>query len=373
MDYGFSEQESILRHQIRDFLGKESPRTLAKEIMVQKKLEYSPKLYQSMVDLGWFGAMIPEEYGGIGGSWIDTAILYEELGRALAFIPHYSSVVIGGQLIQTFGSDAQKEEFLPQIANGKIILAFALTEPLGGSELKLLTTKASADKNDYVLNGTKLFVDYTHVADYIITVAKLENGNGEGLFLVKNKEPGLTCTPLDTISGEKLSEVTLEGVRVPKEYLLSKLDGSEKFKEVLDRAKVLRCAEMVGNFQVIHDITVDYSKHRIEYDHPIGYFQTLQHKMVDMAIAIESMWCSVYNVAWLNSQGIRATKETAMLQLQAWQICDWLCMQAVHIHGAIGLSQEHDLSMYWMKAKSLQLNLDSLEFVKEVVAIELGI
>ena len=372
MEYRFSEQQEMFRNQIRDFLEKECPRTLVKEIK-QKKLDYTPELYHKMADLGWLGIMIPEEYGGIGGSWIDATILYEELGQALAPIPHHSSVVIGGQLIGAFGSDAQKEELLPQIAKGEIILAFALTEPESGSELKLLTTKANADGKGYVLNGTKLFVNYAHIANYIITVSQLADSNRVGVFLVKGQEPGLSCTPLDTLSGERLCEVTLEEVRVSKEYLLPKLDENEKLKEAILRTKVLRCAEMVGNFQTALDMTIDYSKQRIAYDHPIGFFQALQHKMVDMAIAIEGMRWLVYNTAWLNSQGIQATKEAMMLQLQAWQLCDWLCMQAIHINGAISLSQDHDLSMYWMRAKSMQLNLDSIESVKEVIAQEIGI
>lgn len=372
MEYRFSEQQKMVRNQVRDFLGRECPRTLVKEI-IQKKLDFSHELYHKMSDLGWLGIMIPKEYGGVGGSWVDSAIFYEELGRALTPVPHYDLIVIGSQLIEAFGSDAQKEEFLPQIANGKIVLVFALTEPQSGSKLKLLTTRANVDEEGYVLNGTKLFVNCAHIANYIITVSQLADSNRVGLFLVKGQAPGLNCTPLDTLSGERLCEITLEGVKVPKEHLLPKLDENEKLKEAILRTKVLRCAEMVGIVQTVLDMTIDYSKQRIEYDHPIGFFQALQHKMVDMAIAIEGMRWLVYYTAWLNSQSIRTTKETMMLQLEAWQVCDWLCAQAIHINGAISLSQDHDLSMCWMRAKSIQLNLDPIGLVKEVIVQEIGI
>jgi len=372
MEYRFSEQQKMIRSQVRDFLKKECPRTLVKET-IQNKLDYSHELYHKMSNLGWLGIMIPEEYGGVGGDWIDSAIFCEELGRALAPVPHYSSVVIGGQLIGAFGSDTQKEELLPQIASGKIVLAFALAEPQNGSELELLTTRANANKEGYILNGTKLFVNYAHIADYIITVAQLADSNKVGLFLVKRQEPGLSCTPLDTLSGERLCEITLEGVKVSQEHLLPKLDDNEKLGEAILRTKVLRCAEMVGIIQTALDMTIDYSKQRIEYDHPIGSFQALQHKMVDMAIATEGMRWLVYYAAWLNSQAIRANKETMMLQLEAWQICDWLCTQAVHINGAISLSRDHDLSMYWMRAKSIQLNLDPIGFVEQGIVQEIGI
>lgn len=372
MDYKFTEQQEMFRRQVRDFLRKECPVTLVREIE-EKKLDYSPELYRKMADLGWLGLMIPMKYGGVESNWVDTTIFYEEAGRALLPSPHYSSVILGGQLILAFGSEAQKQEFLPKIANGEIVLTLALTEPEAGSQLDLLTTKATPDKNVYVINGTKLFISYAHIADYIITVAREGDGNALSLFLVKKGSPGLNCVPLDTLSGERLCEVTFEKVKVSAEGLLGKVDQSEKLTEIVNKAKVMSCAEIIGGAQAALEMTVDYSKQRIAYDRPIGSFQALQHKMVDMAIAAEGTRWLVYYVAWLNSQGIPCANEMAMLHLQAGQLYSWLTSVAIHIHGTVSLVRDHDLTLYYRRAKAAQLNLGSAESLKEIIAQGVGV
>ncbi len=371
MDFKFNEEQEMLQRTVRDFLKKECPTTLVREIE-EKKLDYDKGLYHKMAELGLLGLMIPEEYGGTGGSWIEMAIFYEEAGRALLQSPHFSTVVLGGQTILTLGSEDQKRELLPKIAKGELIMALALTEPEAGSNLELLTTTAKPEDKGYVIDGDKLFIGNAHIADHLIVVSTGED-KGVMPFLVERGSPGLTCIPLDTLSGERLNEVIFEKVKVPKKNVLGEAIKGDKILGILNKAKIMSCAEMVGGAEVALEMTVEYSKQRVAFERPIGSFQALQHRMADMAVAIEGLKRFVYYVAWMNSVELPSTKESAMEQLLASQVYPSITSKAIHIHGTVSLAQEHDLTLYYRKAKALQLNLGFFDSHKEVIAKELGI
>ncbi len=370
MDFSFSEEQEMFRTSVRDFLQKECPRTLVREIEEQKK-DFSHDIYRKMADLGWLGIMIPDEYGGLGGNWVDMAIFYEEAGRALLQSPHLTTVVLGGQTLLSFGSEAQKSQLLPKIAKGEIIVTLALTEPDAGSNLALLATTAAPDNNDYIISGTKLFVPNAHLADYIITVARTKEGIM--LFLVPGKSEGLTCTPLDTFSWERLNEVVYEKVRVSGKNLLGELNRGEGIAEIVDKAKIMSCAEMVGGAQAALDMALDFSKQRMSLGRPIGTFQVLQHRMADMALAIDGARWLVYSVAWMNSEGVPCAKESAMAQLEAGRVYTYITFEAIHLHGGLAVMADHDLPLYYRRAKAAQLNLGFADSQREVIAKGLGL
>ena len=370
MDYGFSEEQEMFRKSARDFLQAECPRTLVRDIEEQKR-DYSPDVYRKMASLGWLGLCIPEEYGGVGGNWVDMAIFYEEIGRALLPSPHFSTIVLSAQAILASGREEQKSSLLPRIANGDIIVAFALTEPEAGANLELLSTSAIAKGGAYLINGTKLFISYAHLADYIITVA--QTGKDENsAFLVEKGSPGLMCFPMDSLGGERLCEVAYQGVEVPGGSLLGKLGNARGIIEVTEKAKVMSCLSMIGSAQVALEMAVDYAKQRIQFDVPIGSFQALQHKMVDMALAIEGVRWLGYNVAWLISEHIPCAMEMAMLNLKAGQACRFATAEAIQIHGGMGTMEAHDISLYFRRVKAAQLNLGYPEAHREIIAQHLG-
>ena len=372
MDFRFQEEQKIFQQMMRKFFKKECPNTLVREVD-EKKKAYDSKLYQKMAELGFLGLIIPEEYGGSGGNWIDMAIFYEEAGRALLQSPHYSTVVLGAQTILALGSEEQKSEILPKLAKGELIMTLALTEGEAGSNLDLLATVANREKEFYVISGKKLFVNNARVANYIIVVARAGEDSGVTLFLVEKETPGLTFIPFDTLGGEILNEVILDNVRVHKRNILSNTNKGNRILEILDKAKVMSCAEMLGGAQAALDMTVEYSKQRIAFERPIGSYQSLQHRMADMTVAIERLRRLVYYVAWRITSGLSFTKESNMAQLLAGKVYPCITSKSIHIQGTVSLAQEHDLSLYYRRAKANQLNLGCSDSKKEVIARELGI
>lgn len=375
MDFEFTEEQKIFQKAIRDFLQEECPRTLVREVE-ERELDYLPELYRKTAELGWLGLMLPEEYGGSGGSWVDMAILYEEVGRALMQSPHFTAVSQSGQIILNLGTEKQKSAFLPKIAHGEIIVTVALTEPEAGSNLALIQTSATTQGGNWVIQGNKLFVRNAHIADYIMVVAKAYLGKQEGniaLFLVPRKENGVVCTPIGTISGERVSEVVFDRVTVAKENLVGKLNQGENIKEILDKTMVLLCLEAMGGAQVAFEMTLNYSKERIQFGVPIGSFQALQHRMSDMAMTINGVRWLCYYVAWLMSQGIPCSQELAMARLCAGEIYRWVAAEGIQIHGGFGAMQTHDIGLYFRRAKALQLSLGHPHVLREIIATSLGL
>src|SRR4030042_1698624 len=211
MDFGYSEEQVMLRTSARDFLEKECTKEVVRNLLYQDAKGYSPEMWKKMADLGWLGLVFPEEYDGIGSSFLDLSVLVEEMGRALLPGPFMSTVVWCGLPILNYGTEEQKREFLPKIANGDMILALAFYEANGGIEAgDIADVKASPAGDDYVINGRKLFVRDAHVADYLLCVARTrELANKEEritLFLVDAKSPGIATTVEATRTGEKQCE-----------------------------------------------------------------------------------------------------------------------------------------------------------------------
>ena len=374
MDFKFSEEQKMFRSSVQDFLKKECPMSLVREIEEQKS-DYSRELYRKMAGLGWLGIMIPEEYGGTEGDWVDMAILYEEAGRVLMQSPHLSTAVLGGQTILALGTEEQKEELLPKIVDGEITLALAITEPEAASNLALLTASAEPQDGNFVINGNKLFVGNGHNADFIITVVKTKIGTKKGvsLFLVDGKNPGLSFIPMETMGGNILDDVTYNKVVVPKDKLLGKSGNGDIIADIVDKAQIMTCAEMVGSAGVALEMSIDYSKDRVQFDQPIGSFQAIQHKIAKMSESLEGAKWLTYYTAWLSAQGVPCAKEIAMTKLYVGEACRIITAEAEQIHGGMGIMWEHDLTFYFRRVKAGQLSLGYPYTFQETIAQSLGL
>ncbi|MBM4452879.1 MAG: acyl-CoA dehydrogenase, partial [Chloroflexi bacterium] len=227
MDLGLNEQQEMLRRSARDFLQKECPKQLVRQLDASDS-GYSPELWRKMAELGWLGLAFPEEYGGNGGSFLDLAVLLEEMGYNILPGPFFSTVVLGGLAILAAGSEQQKKSLLPKIATGELLLTLALTEPSAKYDAASIKTKATAQNDEYVINGTKLFVPDANVAHYILCVARTQprknTEDGLTVFLVDSKSPGIKCTLLKTLARDKQCEVVFDNVHVPKENIIGKLN-----------------------------------------------------------------------------------------------------------------------------------------------------
>jgi alkylation response protein AidB-like acyl-CoA dehydrogenase len=371
MQLALSEEQEMLRTMARDFLTDKLPKATVKE-MEESEAGYSPELWKEMAGLGWMGLAFPEKYGGSDMNFLDLAILIEEMGRACLPGPYLSSVVLSGFTILDIGSEEQKAEYLPKIASGEKIFTLALTEPSASYDADGIETKAVAEGDNYVISGTKLFVPDANVADYMLVVAKTDQGFT--LFIVDAKSQGISHTVLKTIAEDKLCEVVFDKVKVPKTNILGEADkGWAEVEKIIQRAAVAKCCEMVGCIQQALDMTVEYAKDRKQYGRPIGSFQVIQHYCADMAIDVEGTRLSAYKAAWTLSEGLPCTEEVAIAKTWAGEACQRVMALAHQIHGAIGVTIDHDLQYYTRRAKAAEVSFGDARFYREVVANEMGL
>jgi alkylation response protein AidB-like acyl-CoA dehydrogenase len=375
MDFSFTEEQEMLRKIARDFLATECPKDLVRK-MVKDEKGYTPELWNKIAELGWTGLVIPEQYGGIGGSFLDVVALVEEMGRACLPGPFHSSL-IGTLAIIGMGSQHQQEELLPKIASGELILTTAFSEPGTGYDLDNLQCQATLEGNEYVINGTKLFVENAHAADLILCAARSRHDTkqeGIDLFLVDVKSPNVSCTPIDTISGDKQYQVIFKEVRIPESNRLGETHtGKDHIERLLEIATVLKCAEMLGGAQQVLDMTVTYVKERVQFDHPIGSLQAIQHHCANMMVDLEGMRYITYLAAWKANENLPFSKDAAMAKAWASEAYKRISDVAHQCHGAIGFCEDHDLPLYSKRAKASEFAFGDAQYQRRFVAKEIGL
>jgi alkylation response protein AidB-like acyl-CoA dehydrogenase len=377
MELGLTKEQKLLMSSARDFLKKECPRALVRE-MKDDERGYPPELWDKMVDLGWAGVAIPEEYGGTGGDFLDLCILLEAIGEACTPGPFFSTVVLGGLAILSAGSEEQKQEYLPKIADGDLIVSLAMIEPGAWYGAEGVSTAAVADKDDYIIDGTKLFVENAHFADTLLCVARTDPERGPqgglSLFLVDGKSPGISCTLLETLAYDKQCEVVFDKVRVPKKNILGEPHQAWDVLESLqEKAAVAKCAEMVGALQAVLDMTVAYAKARKQFGRPIGSFQAVQHHCANMVLDTDGSRFISYQAAWKISEGLPASMEAAMAKAWTSSAARRVTTLGHQIHGAISFTEEYDVHLYYRRAKAAEVAFGDADYHLEKVARHLGL
>ena len=377
MDLSLSEEQEMLKKMAHDFLSDKFPKTVVKEIE-ESEQGYLPELWQEMADLGWMGLVLPEKYGGGDMGFLDLAVLLEEMGWACLPGPFFSTVILGSLPILDIGSEEQKEQYLPKIASGESIFTLALTEPSAKYDATSIKLTATADKDTYIINGTKLFVPDAHIADYILCVARTSEQakpeDGITIFIVDTKSPGISTTVLKTIAHDKLCEVVFNQVKIPKKNILGEVNqGWSEVKKIIERAAVAKCCEMVGGMQKVLEMTVDYAKERKQFGRPIGSFQVIQHYLADMVTDVEGTRLSTYQAAWMVSQGLPCTEQVAIAKAWAGQASERVLASAHQIHGAIGITIDYDLQYYTRRAKAAEVTFGDASLYRETVAQEMGL
>jgi len=377
MDFSLNEEQEMLKTMARDFLEKECPESFVREIEKGDQ-GYSPELWRKIADLGWLGLVYPEKYGGTGGSILDLAVLYEEMGRTMFPSPHLSTVALCGLAILDAGSEEQKADLLPKIVNGDLILALALTEPESSWDGKAwdadgVTVRATPDGGDYIINGTKLFVHDAHIADYLLCVTRTSDGampeDGITLFLVDAKNPGISYTLLKTTAGDKQSGVVFDKVRVPKKNIVGELNGGwSSLAKVLQQGAVLLCAEMVGTGQRVLELAVDHAKTRIQFEQPIGINQYVQEHCVYLLSDVEGSRWTTYQAAWKLSENLPCDMEVAIAKAWTSDALERACWRAHQVLAGVGYTVDAGvLPLYSRRAKGQQLYLgDTAHHLKKI-------
>ncbi len=378
MDLGLSEEQELLKNAARDFLEKECPESHVREMEEDEK-GYSPELWKKMAEQQWQGLMIPDQYGGTGMTYLDLVILTEEFGRALVPGPFIPTAVGGAIALLEAGSDAQKQEYLPKIASGEQVWTLAFTEPTARFDAEGVELEAKADGDNFILNGTKLFIRDAHVSDYMTVVARTKKGedpeSGITVFIVETKSTGISNTVLKTIASDKQCEVKFENVKVPKANVLGAVDeGWSVLERIARKATVLDCAFLVGLAQKDFEISVQYAKDRIQFGRPIGSFQAIQHKAADMVTDVDGARFITYKAAWsVAEETDEADMDVHMAKAWCSEASRRVVAHGQQIHGGVGFTKEYIIQLYFRRQKAGELAWGDADYHRELVAEALKI
>jgi alkylation response protein AidB-like acyl-CoA dehydrogenase len=376
LDFGFSEEQEMLRQSARSLLERECPPAHVRKMMEDER-GYSPELWRKMAGLGWLGLVLPEEHGGAGLNYVDLVVVAEEMGRVLLPSPFIWTLMFA-EAVSRAGSDEQRRRFLPAIARGEIVATVAHLEASGSWEENGITMSARKSGAGFVLEGDKLFVNDAHVADFFLVAARTggKRDNGVTLFAIDAKRLGITVTPLKTMDQtRKLGEVRLRGVKAaPMDIVGEVNNGWSVLAAAGDRAKVALAGEMMGGAQKVLETTVEYTKVREQFGRPIGSFQAVQHKCANMMVDVESAKSAVYYAAWaVSNDAADASTTAAVAKAAASDAYRRTAADGIQVHGGIGFTWEHDMHLYFKRAKSSEFTFGDANFNREIVAQLIGL
>ncbi|MEO5862178.1 MAG: acyl-CoA dehydrogenase family protein [Burkholderiales bacterium] len=364
MDFNFSPEQEQLRDTVNRLIEREYEFNKHRRAIIHSPEGYSPNVWSSMAEIGVLGIGVDERHGGFGGDAIDTMIVMEALGRGLVVEPYLATVVLGANLIQLAGSDAQKSALLPQVVEGKLKLAFAHGEAGARYDLKRVATLARKNGNGYVLSGEKIVVLHGNIADKIIvsavTAGALDDSQGMALFLVDANTSGLNITGYRTIDNQRAANLHFDNVRVSADAMLGGSDDNLAVVErVMDIATAALVAESVGAMDALQRATLEFLKTRRQFGVPIGKFQALQHRMVDMLMSLELSRSMAYlaavkvqsNDVVERQRGVSAAKNAIGRNGRL------IAQEAVQMHGGMGITDELSASHYFRRLTAIDATL----------------
>ncbi|HXG03271.1 MAG TPA: acyl-CoA dehydrogenase [Candidatus Binatia bacterium] len=374
MDFGFSEEQELLRATARKFFENECPSAFVRQRM-EEPAGTTDEFWAKLAEQGWLGLIYPEEYGGSGLGFVDLTVLMEEMGRVVMPGPFFSTVLLGGLAILEAGSPEQKKTWLPKIAGGEARAALAWTEPNARWDAEGVSATARRAGDGWVLSGTKLFVLDAHLADATVVVARTAEGRPAeqalSLFLVERGTPGLEPRLLPTMDQtRKQCEVRLRDVRVPASALLGPEHGGwAPLARVIERATVALCAEMCGGAQKVLEMTTEYAKIRVAFGRPIGAYQAVKHRAADMLVDVENAKSLTYYAAWAVDERVpESTLAASMAKAYASDAYRRVAGAGIQLHGGIGFTWEHDLHLYFKRAKFSEFAFGDATYHRERVA-----
>jgi len=377
VNFNLTEQQNMLRTMAREFLAGECPKSRIRELEKDGK-GYDPGTWKRMAELGWMGLLLPGEYEGSGADFMDLVVLMEEMGRNILPGPFFSTVALAALPIMDFGSKDQQAEQLPRIASGETIWTLAINEdPSDWGFSRIRTSVQSADRA-CVLNGKKTMVPYANIADYMLVLARIRKGTalekGLTLFIVDMKKPGIEVAVIPTITGETLCQVKFKNVLLSADDILGTAGAAENMvRQLLDKAALLKCAEVSGACQAVLEMTVAYAGDRQQFGKPIGTFQVIQHRLVDMLMQVEGLQYLVCQAAWLMSIGSDCSAQIAMAKVKANKVYQCVALDGIKVHGAIGFSIDHDIGLYYRRVLASRFLPYDSGYYLEKVAEEIGI
>lgn len=359
MDFNFTDEQNMIRDSLARLIREKYDFDTRREV-VASDAGWRPELWAQFAELGLLMAPFSEEDGGLGGGPVDAMVVMEEFGKGLVIEPYVPSVVCAGGFLKHAGTAAQKEEHLGAIMSGEAVFAFAWAEPQGRYDLFDVATTAKKDGSGYVLNGRKSVVIGAPWASHLIVTARTSGDrretSGLSVFVVDKSAAGITTRDYPTVDGRRASEVQFDNVSVGADALIGEADAAlPLINRVVDEAIAATCAEAMGAMGRIHALTVEYAKTRKQFGVPIGKFQVLQHRLVDMFMEYEQSVSMTYMATLKLSEapGDRA-KAASAAKAKIAQAARFAGQSAVQIHGGIGVTEELSVGHYFKRLSIIE-------------------
>ena len=355
MDFSFSDEQTLLQESVSRFItndyGFES-----RQKHSRSDAGYSLENWQTFAELGWLGVPFSENHGGFGGGAVETMLMMAEFGKGLAVEPYLATVVACGSALNGFGSEDQKSSFIPEIIDGSKLWALAFAEPQGRFNLADLTTTATANNGSYLLSGHKSVVINGPNANFFIvsvrTSGEQRDETGVSLFIIPSDAKGLSRRDYPTVDGQRASELLLDNVVGDEASRLGEEgQGLNILQQAIDFATLAIGSEAVGCMEVLYKDTVEYCKNREQFGQPIGKFQVLQHRMVDMFMEHEQSKSLMFMAAmrWDEGYGAEAQKAVSAFKVQVGKSGKFVGQSAVQLHGGMGMTDELNIGHYFKR------------------------
>jgi alkylation response protein AidB-like acyl-CoA dehydrogenase len=372
LDLDFDQEQELLRQTVRDVLARHCPLDVVRA-MEDDPVGYPAPLWAQLGELDLIGLLLPEEYGGSGMSLLEGVALYEELGRALAPVPHFVSAVLSGGALAAAGSESQKDRWLRPVASGEAILTPAWLEPENGFSALGVEVRAVPSADGFVLSGVKRHVAFASAADRLVVLARTGEAPEEvDLFLVDPAGDGVTRRQQFSVASDTQYEVTLAGVHVGEEDRIGPAgSGWRTWQSVLEPGLVLLAAQAVGGARYALEITTQYAKDRHQFDKPLGAFQALAHYLADAVTNLDGAEQLVHEAAWAGATGRSISSLAPMAKLFACSTFRDITAMAQQLFGGIGFTLDFDIQLYFRRAKQQQLMWANDRTLEDAVAAAL--
>ena len=380
MDFSFTQDQETLRAHLTELLDEVCPPEYAERC--DNDATPPHEAFQALAQHGWFGLILPVEYGGTGGSAIDLAILLEETGRHFEELAMwlFRTLTYGSYAVMTHGTSEQKADLLPRLVRGELSFCFALTEPHSGSDAAALTTRAAAVDGGYVINGQKVFTSGMDISDYCLLVARTsttaKKQQGITNFLVDTKLPGIEVRKIKTLGQRAIgtTQVFYNDVKVPASAVLGKVDhGWEAVDAYLWYERLCLSAARTGAATAAFDYALDYAKTRKQFGRPIGQFQAISHKLADMKMMLDISRTMVYRFAWLMSEGKATRHDAAVLKLYTGETYKAVSDMGLQILGGYGYCMEYPMQRFFRDSRLATIGAGTSEIQRNIIARGLGL
>ncbi|MBQ73706.1 MAG: pimeloyl-CoA dehydrogenase small subunit [Gammaproteobacteria bacterium] len=354
MDLSYTEEQLLLRDSVQKFISDKYDISERNKITATEE-GFSRENWQLFADLGWLALPFKEEDGGIGGSPVDTMVLMEEFGKGLVVEPYLQTVIMVGTAISEAGSPEQKSEIIPSIIDGSLIATFAYAEESAHHDLNHITTSATRDGDSFLINGTKSVVPNAQSAEKILvttrTSGEISEEGGITLFLMDANQEGISREDYPTVDGLRASEITFTDTRVPASSIIGEIDKGAAIIEKIARKVILALsAESVGAMEVLYKDTIEYTKQRVQFDHPLSDFQVLKHRMTEMFMEYSLAKSLCMKAAMLETQdSFDASRTVHALKYLVGKNGRFVSQNAVQLHGGMGMTEDLRIAHYFKR------------------------